>query len=171
MNELVKLKGGRMLEAPVTGGLEALKKGQMTVFMAGENTLAEEVRPMLESIYCNVIYTGKMGTALIPKVLSNMLTCVHNLAMGEVFMIAKKSGVDMKTCFDCIRARYQWRFLDMPCKHTTGPCTSTGTRRPATSRPRCWRRPWIRTYEAKGLRTGATLSRTWTAALSSGITG
>ena len=67
--------------------------------------LADEYMPLMESIYCNVIYTGKMGTALIPKViaiafsnsnfsnyfhakvLSNMLTCVHNQAMGEVFMI------------------------------------------------------------------------------------
>jgi 3-hydroxyisobutyrate dehydrogenase-like beta-hydroxyacid dehydrogenase len=32
-----------MLEAPITGGLEALKKGQMSVFMAGEKDLAEEV--------------------------------------------------------------------------------------------------------------------------------
>jgi hypothetical protein len=32
-----------MLEAPITGGLEALKKGQMTVFLAGEKDLAEEV--------------------------------------------------------------------------------------------------------------------------------
>ena len=49
-------------------GLEALKKGQMTVFMAGDQDLAEEMRPMMEDIYCNVLYTGKMGTALIPKV-------------------------------------------------------------------------------------------------------
>jgi hypothetical protein len=40
----------------------------MTVFMAGEKDLAEEMRPMMEDIYCNVLYTGKMGTALIPKV-------------------------------------------------------------------------------------------------------
>ena len=49
-------------------GLEALKKGQMTVFMAGDQDLAEEMRPMMEDIYCNVLYTGEMGTALIPKV-------------------------------------------------------------------------------------------------------
>ena len=36
LNAEVVKKGGRMLEAPVTGGLEALKKGQMTVFMAGD---------------------------------------------------------------------------------------------------------------------------------------
>ena len=32
-----------MLEAPITGGLEALKKGQMTVFIAGEKDVAQQV--------------------------------------------------------------------------------------------------------------------------------
>eukprot|EP00088_Acartia_fossae_P053211 TRINITY_DN6042_c0_g1_i1.p1 TRINITY_DN6042_c0_g1~~TRINITY_DN6042_c0_g1_i1.p1 ORF type:complete len:354 (+),score=66.71 TRINITY_DN6042_c0_g1_i1:18-1079(+) len=129
MNDLVKEKGGLMLEAPVTGGLEALKKGQMTVFMAGEKNLAEEMRPMLEEIYCNVLYTGKMGTALIPKVLSNMLTCVHNLAMGEVFMIAKRAGVDMRTTFDCIRASSGNSFVF----ETGGPMLMQGTYDPSFS--------------------------------------
>ena len=52
----------------------------------------------------NVLYTGAMGTALIPKVLSNMLTCVHNLAMGEAFMVGKRAGVDMRVMWDAIRA-------------------------------------------------------------------
>ena len=60
--------GAKMMEAPITGGLEALKKGQMTVFMAGDEGVAGEIRPMMEDIYQKVIYTGKMGTALVPKV-------------------------------------------------------------------------------------------------------
>jgi len=44
----VNAKGARMLEAPITGGLEALKKGQMSVFMAGEKDLAEEVPYFIE---------------------------------------------------------------------------------------------------------------------------
>ena len=129
MNVLVKEKGAMMLEAPVTGGLEALKKGQMTVFLAGEQELAEQMRPMIESLYCNVLYTGKIGTALIPKVLSNMLTCVHNLAMGEVFMIAKKAGVDMQTTFDCIRASSGNSFVF----ETGGPMLMQGTYDPSFS--------------------------------------
>lgn len=43
-NALIEAKGGQLLEAPITGGLEALSKGQMTVFMAGEKQLAELVR-------------------------------------------------------------------------------------------------------------------------------
>jgi 3-hydroxyisobutyrate dehydrogenase len=129
MNKLVVAAGGRMLEAPVTGGLEALRKGQMTVFLAGEKLLAEEYMPLMESIYCNVIYTGQMGTALIPKVLSNMLTCVHNQAMGEVFMIGKRAGVDMRTMFDCIRASSGNSFV----WETGGPMLMQGTYDPSFS--------------------------------------
>ena len=129
LNEEIVKKGGRMLEAPVTGGLEALKKGQMTVFMAGDQDLADEMMPMMEDIYCNVLYTGRMGTALIPKVLSNMLTCVHNLAMGEVFMVGKRAGVDMKTMWDCIRASSGNSFV----WETGGPMLMQGTYDPSFS--------------------------------------
>ena len=69
--------GAKMMEAPITGGLESVKKGQvdhwytrhdMTVFLAGEEEVAREMRPLMEDIYQKVIYTGKMGTALVPKV-------------------------------------------------------------------------------------------------------
>ena len=36
-------KGAYALEAPITGGLEALKKGQMTVFIAGDAQISEHV--------------------------------------------------------------------------------------------------------------------------------
>ena len=36
-----------------------------------------------------VLYNGKLGTAMIPKVLSNMLCAVQVLAMSECFAIGK----------------------------------------------------------------------------------
>ena len=36
-----------------------------------------------------MIYTGGHGTALIPKVLSNMLVAVNIVAAGEALMIGK----------------------------------------------------------------------------------
>ncbi len=47
------------------------------------------MRPLFEASYQTILYTGKLGTALIPKVLSNMLCCVHLLAMGESLLIGK----------------------------------------------------------------------------------
>ena len=42
-NEQVVSKGAFAIEAPITGGLEALKKGQMTVLMAGDKDKVKEV--------------------------------------------------------------------------------------------------------------------------------
>ena len=58
-----------------------------------------------------------------------MLTCVHNIAMGEVFMIAKQSGVDMRTCFDCIRASAGNSFV----WETAGPMLMQGAYDPSFS--------------------------------------
>ena len=37
--EALSKSGGSLLEAPITGGLEALKKGQMAVWVAGDKVV------------------------------------------------------------------------------------------------------------------------------------
>ena len=69
-------KGAALIEAPISGGMEALKKGQMTVYVATDDKQNyTNVRPLLEASFQRIIYTGPLGTALIPKVLSNMVSC------------------------------------------------------------------------------------------------
>ena len=48
---------------------DALMKGQMAVFGAGERSVYDKVKPVLEASFSNVMYTGGIGTAMIPKVL------------------------------------------------------------------------------------------------------
>ena len=83
-------KGGHVLECPITGGLEALKKGQMAVWVAGDVEAYKKAKPILDASYTTVMYTGILGTAMIPKVLSNMLCAVQILAMSECFAIGKE---------------------------------------------------------------------------------
>ena len=70
-------------------GLEALKKGQMAVWVAGDVEAYKKSKNVLDASYTTVLYTGKLGTAMIPKVLSNMLCAVQVLAMSECFAIGK----------------------------------------------------------------------------------
>jgi 3-hydroxyisobutyrate dehydrogenase len=95
--------GVKLLEAPITGGIEALKKGQMTVWVGGDRATFEKVLPILNASYCYSTYTGDVGTAMVPKVVSNMLCCVHAAAMGEVLMIAKRLGVDLEAFWHGVR--------------------------------------------------------------------
>ena len=69
--------------------MEALKKGQMAVWVAGDVEAYKKSKNVLDASYTTVLYTGKLGTAMIPKVLSNMLCAVQVLAMSECFAIGK----------------------------------------------------------------------------------
>ena len=62
----------------------------------------------MKASFQNVLYTGPLGTAMIPKVFSNLLCAVSVIAAGEAMMVAKKAGLDMKTFFDCIRSRHDF---------------------------------------------------------------
>ena len=116
-------KGAHLLECPITGGLEALKKGQMAVWVGGDKggvtqccavlsqlsrTSQEaytKVKAVLDASYSSVMYTGGLGTAMIPKVmvvmemmlitvhtqvLSNMLCGLQVCAMAEAMLIGNK---------------------------------------------------------------------------------
>ena len=48
-------KGAQMLEAPITGGMEALKKGQMAVWVAGDKDIYEQVWMVLHDLKENFI--------------------------------------------------------------------------------------------------------------------
>lgn len=41
-------KGAFVLEAPITGGLEALRKGQMVVHVGGQPMVANAMTPLLK---------------------------------------------------------------------------------------------------------------------------
>lgn len=102
-SDQAKSQGSHVLEAPITGGLEALKKAQMVVHLGGDPAVANAMTPILEASYCAIFYVGPIGSAMLVKVVSNMLACVNVVAMGEVLMLAKKAGVDLKTFWNAIR--------------------------------------------------------------------
>jgi 3-hydroxyisobutyrate dehydrogenase-like beta-hydroxyacid dehydrogenase len=95
--ELAVKKEAHTLEAPITGGLEALKKCQMAVWVAGDAEAYKKAKPVLDASYTTVMYTGALGTAMIPKVLSNMLCAVQVLAMSECFAIGNSHYNKFKT--------------------------------------------------------------------------
>lgn len=93
-----------MLESPITGGLDALRKGQMIAYVGGDKAVADAMMPILEASYIKVFYVGPtVGAAMVIKVVSNMLCCVHVVAMGEALMLGKRANIDLRTFWDGIR--------------------------------------------------------------------
>ena len=50
-------------------------------------------KAILEASYSTILFMGELGTAMIPKVMSNMICCINLVAMGESLMIGNQAGI------------------------------------------------------------------------------
>jgi len=99
----VEKRGAKAVAAPVTGGMQILKVGKMVALVGADEETFQRVKPLISLSAPRIIRCGEFGHETVVKILTNMLCAVQDCAMGEVMMIAKKSGVDMKLLFDAMR--------------------------------------------------------------------
>lgn len=104
LSEEASRRGITMLEAPLTGGLELLRAGMMTVLAGGERETVEAMRPLMESYANTILHMGPVGAASVVKIVTNMLAATHTVVSGEALMLCKRQGVDLRAAFDGIRA-------------------------------------------------------------------
>ena len=61
--------------------------------------LGKKVLPILTVMGRKILYTGKLGSASVLKVITNYLASVHLVALGEAWTIAKKSNLDLAKAY------------------------------------------------------------------------
>jgi len=83
--------------------MQILKAGKMVALVGAEEDVFDRVKPLISLSAPRIVRCGEFGHETVVKILTNMLCAVQDCAMGEVMMIAKKSGVDMKLLFDAMR--------------------------------------------------------------------
>ena len=83
------------LEGPVSGGCHRAATGNIAIFVGGERNAFEKILPILTVMGRKILYTGKLGSASVLKVITNYLASVHLVALGEAWTIAKKSNLDL----------------------------------------------------------------------------
>jgi 3-hydroxyisobutyrate dehydrogenase-like beta-hydroxyacid dehydrogenase len=95
--------GGQVLDAPVSGGTAAAAQGTLTIMAAGDATLLERYRPLLETMGTRIVHVGEVGHGKVVKMVNQALAAIHLLAIGEAFALGAKCGVDPETLYDVIR--------------------------------------------------------------------
>jgi 3-hydroxyisobutyrate dehydrogenase-like beta-hydroxyacid dehydrogenase len=96
MRELIKpfvAAGGRPVDAPVTGSVDAAIRGDMPMFVGGEDADVEAARPVIEAMG-ELRKVGKYGNGYVAKLVNNQLWKVHAAAIGEAMVCAKKAGLE-----------------------------------------------------------------------------
>lgn len=96
-------RGIRVVDAPVSGGVAGAEKGTLTVIVAAESGVAEELRPLLELIGKNVFVVGdRPGQGQVAKVINNLLSAAAIALTGEACALGVKAGLDARTLLDVI---------------------------------------------------------------------
>jgi 3-hydroxyisobutyrate dehydrogenase len=86
-------KGGAAVDAPVTGSVDAAIRGDMPMFVGGDDGVIEKVRPVIEAMG-ELRKVGAYGNGYVAKLVNNQLWKIHAAAIGEAMVTAKLAGLD-----------------------------------------------------------------------------
>jgi 3-hydroxyisobutyrate dehydrogenase-like beta-hydroxyacid dehydrogenase len=95
--------GGRVLDAPVSGGTTAAANGTLTIMVGGDADLLEQCRPLLETMGKTIPHVGAVGQGKVVKIVNQVLAATHLLAMGEALALGVKCGADPKVIYEVLK--------------------------------------------------------------------
>ena len=86
--------GAFSLDAPVSGGDIGAQKGTLAIMVGGPEQAVEKVLPIFEVVGKSVTHVGDAGSGQIAKAANQIMVAAQMVAMGELLILAKKSGAD-----------------------------------------------------------------------------
>ncbi len=84
----------QILDAPVSGGDEGARAGNLTILVGGEKAVFDFCLPILEIIGGRITLLGPHGAGYSAKIAQVILCYLHSLALSEAMMLGVKGGVD-----------------------------------------------------------------------------
>lgn len=91
------------LDCPVSGGEPKAVDGTLAIMCGGPTAVFDHVKPMLMCMGASVELIGEAGSGNMAKLANQIIVAVNIAAIGEAFVLLKKSGVDCETVFKAIR--------------------------------------------------------------------
>ncbi|HEY1841385.1 MAG TPA: 3-hydroxyisobutyrate dehydrogenase [Mycobacterium sp.] len=102
VHALAATYGVGQLDAPVSGGVNGAVAGTLAFMVGGESEVVRRAHPILEPMAGKIIHCGAAGAGQAAKVCNNMVLAVHQIAIGEAFVLAEKLGLSAQSLFDVI---------------------------------------------------------------------
>jgi 3-hydroxyisobutyrate dehydrogenase-like beta-hydroxyacid dehydrogenase len=85
--------GSDMLDAPVSGSVPAAESGTMVIYVGGEASVLERVRPALEVMGQKIIHVGRNGQGTSMKIAINVGIAAQLVPLFEGVLLAERSGI------------------------------------------------------------------------------
>jgi len=90
----VEARGGRFLDAPVSGGKTGAEAGTLSIMVGGDERDAERARPIFEVLGKSTVHCGPVGHGQLTKLCNQILCGLNLLGVCEAVVFAKGAGLD-----------------------------------------------------------------------------
>ncbi len=103
MYQKLKEKGIGILDAPVSGGPEGAKNGQLSIMIGGEEDVFEKAKPALEAVGKTITLVGPPGSGQITKCVNQMVLAINLMGISEGIIFAQKNGLDPAKVIEAVQ--------------------------------------------------------------------
>lgn len=102
VHEQAVAAGMLQVDAPVSGGVKGATAGTLAFMVGGEDEAFAAAQRVLEPMAGKVINCGGAGAGQAAKVCNNMVLAVHQIAIGEAFVLAERLGLEHQALHDVV---------------------------------------------------------------------
>ncbi|MCK5635079.1 MAG: NAD(P)-dependent oxidoreductase, partial [Anaerolineales bacterium] len=79
------------------------KAGTLAIMVGGSESAFKEARPILEATGKTITYVGESGAGQVAKACNQIMVAAQMVAMGELLLLAAKTGVNPERVIDAIK--------------------------------------------------------------------
>ncbi|WP_020574824.1 NAD(P)-dependent oxidoreductase [Actinopolymorpha alba] len=100
----IEARSAALLDAPVSGSVQLVEHGELTVMVGGDPEVLDRVRPVLDILARRVIHVGEIETGSVMKLAVNSALGGLNSALAEALVLAERAGIARATAYDVLEA-------------------------------------------------------------------
>ncbi|MDF1610179.1 NAD(P)-dependent oxidoreductase [Hoeflea sp. YIM 152468] len=94
MAQQLAVVGGRIIDAPVSGGAKGAADGTLTIMCGGSQDDVAEAQPVLQAMGKHIHHVGPLGAGQALKACNQLMVAVNMMGVFEAVSMARAAGVD-----------------------------------------------------------------------------
>jgi 3-hydroxyisobutyrate dehydrogenase len=87
-------QGVSVIDAPVSGGGQAVEEGKLLVMVGGDDEIAQRCRPVFATYADRIVRLGPLGSGQVAKILNNLLFTANLGSAMSTIELGESLGVD-----------------------------------------------------------------------------
>jgi 3-hydroxyisobutyrate dehydrogenase/2-hydroxy-3-oxopropionate reductase len=97
-------RSATLLDAPVSGSVPVVQRGELTFLIGGDEAAIERAMPVLGALSRTLFHLGGVGSGAVMKLAVNSVVHGLNQALAEALVLAERAGVERAAAYEVFMA-------------------------------------------------------------------